>query len=74
MGGGEILRLDRHGREGRDVVRPGAAVLVCLLLAGCVSIGPATVARDRFDYTAAVADSWKRQMLVKTVGRTTLAT
>jgi len=41
--------------------------LVALLsVAGC-SIGPSSVARDRFDYSAAIADSWKRQMLLNVV-------
>jgi hypothetical protein len=40
---------------------------VILLLAGCSGIGPVTVSRDRFDYTAAISDSWKRQMLFNLV-------
>jgi hypothetical protein len=38
-----------------------------LLLSGCAGIGPTTVSRDRFDYTAAISDSWKRQMLYNLV-------
>jgi hypothetical protein len=34
---------------------------------GCAGIGPHTVARDRFDYTGALGDSWKQQMLLNTV-------
>lgn len=35
-----------------------------LLLSGCASVGPKTVARDRFDYVEAISDSWQRQMLL----------
>jgi hypothetical protein len=37
------------------------------VLFGCSGIGPPTVSRDRFDYTAAISDSWKRQMLFNMV-------
>jgi hypothetical protein len=34
---------------------------------GCASIGPGTVTRDRFDYTGAISESWKTQMLLNMV-------
>jgi hypothetical protein len=40
---------------------------VLLVLFGCAGIGPPTVSRDRFDYTAAISDSWKHQMLFNMV-------
>jgi hypothetical protein len=42
-------------------------VVLCTALTACTGIGPATVARDRFDYTTAVSESWKRQMLLNIV-------
>jgi len=36
-------------------------------LAGCSSIGPGTVSRDRFEYSAAIGDSWHRQALLNIV-------
>ncbi|HVK59128.1 MAG TPA: hypothetical protein VM735_10125 [Candidatus Kapabacteria bacterium] len=36
-------------------------------LTGCTSIGPGTVARDRFDYSTSISDSWKRQTLLNIV-------
>src|SRR5262245_25569242 len=47
--------------------------LVCLTalsllpLAGCKSIGPGTVARDRFEYSGSISESWKRQTLLNIV-------
>ena len=41
--------------------------LALLLTVGCKSIGPKTVTRDRFDYSGALAESWKNQMLLNLV-------
>jgi hypothetical protein len=38
-----------------------------LILSGCAGIGPSTVSRDRFEYTSAISDSWKHQMLFNMV-------
>ncbi|MDH4556717.1 hypothetical protein E8F11_16350 [Pseudomonas sp. BN417] len=43
------------------------AVMVSLALSGCASIGPNTVTVDRFDYSSAIADSWKQQTLLNIV-------
>ena len=42
-------------------------VLLLLSMAGCSSIGPKSVARDRFDYNTAISDSWKEQTLLNIV-------
>jgi len=41
--------------------------LSVLALSGCASIGPSSIARDRFDYVGAIGDSWKQQMLLNLV-------
>jgi hypothetical protein len=37
------------------------------LLASCTHLGPRTVTVDRFDYSSAIADSWKQQALLNIV-------
>src|SRR6266487_6475511 len=43
------------------------AVLLFPLFTGCKSIGPGTVARDRFEYSSSISESWKRQTLLNIV-------
>ncbi len=41
-----------------------AMIVASVHLAGCVAVGPPTVARDRLDYVSAISESWKRQTLL----------
>ncbi|HXV47199.1 MAG TPA: hypothetical protein VEB61_00255 [Candidatus Binatia bacterium] len=46
------------------------SIIVALILIGvngCASVGPGTIARDRFDYISAISASWKSQMLFNLV-------
>jgi hypothetical protein len=45
----------------------GLVAFGALLFAGCTNIGPGTVARDRYGYSDALSDSWKRQTLLNIV-------
>ncbi len=49
------------------IVKPGAWLALAVLVAGCTHMGPGTVAVDRFDYSSAIADSWKQQTLLNIV-------
>ncbi len=42
-------------------------VAALVMAIGCKSIGPGTVARDRFDYSGSISESWKRQTLLNIV-------
>lgn len=56
--------LDRRRCRRVDVIC-GFLCLVTFLVTGCAtSMGPPTIARDRFDYVNSVSKSWKRQMLL----------
>jgi hypothetical protein len=46
---------------------PLLTLLVVLILSGCTTLGPPTVARDRFDYVEAISSSWKSQTLLNLV-------
>jgi hypothetical protein len=56
----------RLGAE-EEMMQQALLLLIVFGIAGCASIGPGTVTRDRFDYTAAVSESWKSQMLLNLV-------
>ncbi len=42
-------------------------LLFLFIFSGCATIGPATVERDRFDYSNSIAESWKQMMLLNIV-------
>ncbi len=48
-------------------IETAVALLVLVLVAGCASIGPGSVPRDRIGYANALSDSWKDQMLLNIV-------
>lgn len=45
---------------------PVIAFLISCLI-GCTGIGPNTISRDRFNYTKAISDSWKSQLMLNMV-------
>jgi hypothetical protein len=51
----------------RSVVVMVAVAMAVVLLSGCSGIGPKTIPRDRFNYSAAISESWQNQMLLNMV-------
>jgi len=45
----------------------GVCLTAAAVFAGCAHLGPKSVAVDRFDYSTAIADSWKQQTLLNIV-------
>jgi hypothetical protein len=60
-------RSRRSSERGRATPSILAVLIIVSFLAGCSSIGPISVTRDRIDYVGAVADSWKLQTLLNIV-------
>lgn len=42
-------------------------LVALLFVSGCATLGPATLARDRFEYSTSIADSWQKMMLLNIV-------
>ena len=61
------------GRNGRAIPRSARFAGVFVVLAasvaagGCTHVGPKSVTVDRFDYAAAIGESWKQQTLLNIV-------
>jgi hypothetical protein len=51
----------------QGAARGVVASAVAVWLTSCHSVGPTTIPRDRFDYSSAIGESWKRQTLLNIV-------
>jgi len=54
-------------KNARKCLACSAVFLLLAALGGCTHLGPPSVAVDRFDYSAAISDSWKHQTLLPLV-------
>ena len=49
------------------LIRITALTVLIAAGAGCYTVGPGTIPRDQFNYTEAISESWKKQMLLNLV-------
>jgi len=61
------LKKQQAARAWAAVGRISLLAGIALSLPGCMSFGPPSVDRDRFDYINAIASSWKQQTLLNIV-------
>lgn len=59
--------MSRASHTGRRWSRLSGLLLACAALGGCAHLGPRSVTADRFDYSTAIAESWKQQTLLNIV-------
>lgn len=71
--GNDCTCLLRDEQKGTSIMNKATELgfiftaLVSLCMAGCTHLGPKAVSMDRFDYSTAIADSWKQQALLNIV-------
>src|SRR5512146_2352681 len=56
-----------RGMRDIGLARGHVALSLLFVIAGCHSLGPGSVPRDRSDYASSIAESWKRQTLLNIV-------
>jgi hypothetical protein len=50
-----------------QTLQASLTAVLLVVATGCKSLGPGTLPRDRYDYSASISESWKRQTLLNIV-------